>query len=166
MKVSTTGLAGGDAGVTQTLARMAQLANDGQKSPVVVNYARLITLGSGQWQGLGAARIFNFLARVWRYVDDPVDTELLVSPDEMLNACEAQGVIMGDCDEAAILGAALGKAVGIAATFTVLAFATDPDRFAHVYATLLPTDGPPVDLDVTRPPGRVPPVTRVVVSEV
>jgi transglutaminase-like putative cysteine protease len=159
--VNTSGLMGGDAGVEQTFDAMARLANAGQSIPVVVDFARALATNSGASQARGALAIYNWLARTFKYVDDPVDTELLISPAVMIQAAQANGVIRGDCDEAAILGASLGKAVGIEAQFTALAFEDDPDRLSHVFAVLLPNDGAPVSLDVTRPRGkRLPAVTR------
>ena len=87
----------------------------------------------------------------------------------MLAQFARDGWIAGDCDEVAILGAALGKSIGIPATFTALAFDSpedSPDRLAHVFATLLPGDGDGVSLDVTKPSGPPPPVTRAVTVNV
>lgn len=159
----------GDDGVMGTFQAMARLANAGQADPVVVAAARVLAGSDGKSQAAVARRIARFLVKVWRYVDDPVDTELLLTPARMLRQYGMTGGITGDCDEAAILGASLGKAVGIPATFTALAFDTsddDPARLAHVFASLLPNDGAPVMLDVTRGAGPVPLITRTVTMNV
>ena len=166
--VQRTTIANGDAGVLQTLAVMAQLIDRAQDDPMAVQFARqLVSLfNSGHNQYLTATQLRYWLARVWVYVDDPAARELLRDANGMLREYDATARVTGDCDEAAILGASLGVAVGIPATLTVLAFdtgaASGAARYSHVYASLLPDNGPEVMLDVTRPPAGtpIPPVTR------
>jgi hypothetical protein len=160
--VSVAQLAGGDSGVSQTFARMASLVHAAQVDPVVVYAARVLVGSTGRGQYAGAQAIKAWMVRVFRYVDDPVNVELLVSPSQMIADADADSVVYGDCDEAAVLGAALGMAAGIPAMFTALAFDDDPTRLAHVFVTLLPSDGARVTLDITRPPGPLPRVTRIV----
>jgi hypothetical protein len=167
--VTTGYLADGDEGVMATFRAMTALANIGQTDPGVVYLARTLAGTDGTSQAAVARAIRGWLRAVWRYVDDPVDTELLISPVTMVQTYIATGMISGDCDEAAILGAALGKAVGIPAAFTGLAFDTpddDPARLAHVFASLLPNDGGPCNLDITKGAGPFPAVTRTLTVEV
>jgi transglutaminase-like putative cysteine protease len=141
---------------------MAGLVDAGLACPILVDTARFLAVSGGVRQSLAQAHaIRTWLARVWRYVDDPQGHELLVSPEKLLRDYQRLGYIAGDCDEAAILGAALGRAVGFAARFTVLAFeGSDDGQYEHVYASLLTSDGTEVTLDVTKPAGPVPAVSR------
>jgi len=166
MTVTHATIGWGDQGTEDTLALMSRLVSRGVDSPAVVSAARqLVTrAGAGRDQLAQARAIRRFLASVWRFTDDPSDRELLRDPEAMLAEYQDLGVIMGDCDEAAILGAALGRAIGLEDTFTILSFpdpAGGPDLFGHVYASLLTSRGAPVDLDVTRPAGPVPEPIRV-----
>lgn len=67
----------------------------------------------------------------------------------MLEEARELGHASGDCDDAAILGAALALEMGLRARFIVLGF--QPwGPYAHVYAEVS-EGGPWVDLDVTAP---------------
>jgi len=156
----------GDHGTADTLALMQRLVDRAMDSPAVVASARqLVTRADAGRDGMKQARaIRSWLSSVWRFVEDPSDRELLRDPDAMLTEYDQLGVIMGDCDEAAVLGAALGRAIGLEDSFTVLSFldpAGGPDLFGHVYASLLTSTGQSLDLDITRPAGPVPEPIRV-----
>lgn len=169
-RVSFSSIGWGDSGVTQTLDIMGSLIDGGLDSPDVVDFARALAVSAGVRNHYNqAVAIRTWLTRVWRFVDDPLDRELLQSPDKLLSDYARLGYIPGDCDEAAILGGALGKAVGLTVTLTTLAFPSDDaqgDRYQHVFASLLTDDGREVSLDVTRPRGPVPMVTRSYTVEV
>lgn len=167
--VLTRTIAVGDAGVLQTLRAMQQLVDQAMDSPIVIQTARALAVGDGvQRQAIIAARIRAWLARYWRYVDDPVTREHLEDATYLLTQFSQNRYLAGDCDEVAILAATLGKAVGLDATFTVLAFDTgngsgnpgQSARYAHVYTTLLTAQGQRVNIDITRPSGPVAPVVR------
>lgn len=164
--VSSVQIRGGDGGTVDDLAVMVELVNKSLTNPLVVQTARALAVNAApaRAQAVQAAAIRSWLARYFRFVEDPVGLELLRDPENLLREYVATNRIIGDCDEAAILGAALGKAVGIGAFFTVLAF--DPvdggsGMFSHVFASLLTDGGATVSLDVTKPPGSVPAPTRV-----
>lgn len=156
-------LVAGDAGVRDTLAAMQYLVDAAQDDVLVIETARQLAVadGSGQ-QYRTALRIRAWLARVWRYVDDPLTREHLEAPAVLLQRMQTLAYIPGDCDEVATLAAALGKAVGLQPYFTVLAFAdgTSTPPYAHVFCTLLTDDGRAVSVDITRPSGPVPTVAR------
>lgn len=164
-------IAWGDAGVEQTLAMMAGLIDEAIDTPDVVYFARRLAVQAGVRRPyFQALAIRTWLARAWRFVDDPRDRDLLVSADELLRQYRDYGFIAGDCDEAAILGAALGRAVGFRAQLVVYGFPSDdptePDRYSHVFAVLLTDDGRPISLDVTRPAGPVLAPTRSLITDV
>jgi transglutaminase-like putative cysteine protease len=155
----------GDVGTLDDLSHMAGLVDRSLSSPRVVMFARSLAARSVRWPEAQALAIRNFLTRVWRFVEDPARRELLRDPDHMLREYEATGIITGDCDEAAILGAALGEAVGLGAQFVVLGFPESDNNYSHVFARLLTPAGKLVSLDVTRPAGPVPAPSRVMVVQ-
>jgi hypothetical protein len=168
---SRVSIAYGDAGVEQTLTVMAQLIDEGVDSPHVVLFARMMAVRAGvRNQYAQAQAIRAWMARVWRFVDDPPDRDLVTSADWLLAQLQVSPIIAGDCDEAAILGGALGKSVGMFVRLVVLGFPSsepaEPDRLSHVYAVLLTDDGREVSLDVTRPAGPVPAPTRLLTMDV
>lgn len=164
-------IATGDAGVRQTLAHMRALVVESMGDPSVVFQARSFVLRAGQRAYRQQAELIqSWLGALWVFADDPIDREFLVSPGALLEMAQTYGRIVGDCDEAAMLGAALGRAIGLAPQFVVLGFA-DPEtgndgRMAHVYAQLLTPDGDTVSLDITRPRGPLPEVVRMWVVDV
>lgn len=156
----------GDAGVRDTLALMSQLVEEGLQSFNVVEFARVLAVRAGVRQQVRQAMAIQaWLARVWRFVEDAPDRDMLADPDTLLKMFQSHSIIAGDCDEAAILGATLGKAVGMQAEFVVFGFPSpdpnEPDRFAHVFAVLLTDTGQRISLDVTRPRGPVPAPSRI-----
>ena len=160
-------IAVGDAGVLQTLAVMQSLVDQAMDSPIVIQTARGLAASDGaQAQAVTALRIRAWMARFWHYVDDPVTREHLEDATYMLNQFQQNRYFSGDCDEAAILAATLGKAVGLDATFTVLAFdmgdgtPAQSARYSHVYTTLLTSAGQAINIDITRPSGPVASVVR------
>jgi hypothetical protein len=67
--------------------------------------------------------------------------ETLVRPRDMAEAC-GRGECRGDCDDYAMLAAALIEAWGIPTSFvTVAADARDPSRYSHVYVAAYPRVG-------------------------
>ena len=155
----------------QTLAHMRSLVAESMADPSVVIFARSFALRGGQREYRKQAELIQaWLRGVWVFVDDPLDREFLVAPGALMSMATSFGRIVGDCDEAAMLGAALGQAIGLAPQFVVLGFAS-PDagadgRMAHVYTQLLTPDGDTISLDVTRPDGPLPEVTRSWVMDV
>jgi transglutaminase-like putative cysteine protease len=107
----------------------------------------------------------DFVARVVHFSPDPVGIENITPPAEHLEALQdaldvgGSGFIIGDCDDAATLSAALAGAFGVPARFTIRAFdwGRGPSPFQHVFTTLLPRGGAPVDVDTTRDAQHFPP---------
>lgn len=141
----------GYSGSMATLARMRSIVRQSLSAPAVIEAAhRIIAFLPPRQQTRQAYAIREVLGNVFQFVADPKGVELLRTPVYQLGTIKEHGVSTGDCDDAAILGAALGMAVGISARFRVIAFRRGGD-FAHVYAILTPNDGPAIDLDVTKP---------------
>jgi transglutaminase-like putative cysteine protease len=169
--VSSVTIGYGDTGTLGDLRAMVDLVNASLTVPAVVFAARALAVNSApaRNQYRQAIGIRSWLARYFKFVDDPTGLELLRDPENLLREYYATNRIIGDCDEAAVLGAALGKAIGLVACFTVYAFtAADGGSgdFSHVFASLLTDDGRAVSLDVTKPAGSVPPPSRVLSVEV
>lgn len=141
---------------------MRALARDGSAHPLTVEVARGILEGAG-----GACRLARelrgWLDRRFRFLEDPLDVEYLRHPAYQLRQIGARGVAYGDCDDAAVLGAAVGHALGLPVRYVLVALLPGA-TYGHVYAEVqCPCCGCWWDLDVTRPaqlpaafrPGRV-----------
>lgn len=103
--------------------------------------------------------IRDWLDRTFRYVNDPIGVELLRDPATQFRQIRQLGYTQGDCDEAAMLSAALGMANGIPARFRALAFYSATAPYTHVVADLQGQDGIWYPVDITKPPGMEHPPT-------
>lgn len=151
----------GNFGTAQTVAKMRQLVNSSLTDPRVIQTARSIGMAFYPRDTDSQARaIKDYLKEHFQFINDPRGVELLVAPGPMLDTISKRGIVAGDCDEAAILGAALGKAIGLRARFVLLGFTGRAGPYAHVFAILRGASSW-VSLDVTKPlRGPFPPVTR------
>lgn len=158
--ISRTVIGFGDYGAGQTLDRMVSLVNQSLSVPLVVETANGIAASVPPRDYLAISKAIRaWLARNFRFVRDPIGVELLRDPEYQLRQWMTNGFIAGDCDDAAILGAALAKANGIGARFVAVGFRRN-GPLVHVYTLLtgrgdggMGSLGPGVDLDVTRPSG-------------
>lgn len=147
-RVETAWIPNGALGTWSTVQHMRRAVRKGLRDPLTVATAGRIVAGSPSAADR-AARIRGFLERRFSFVPDPTGVELLKTPNHMLERIQSHGFATGDCDDAAILGAALGKAVGLRARFRLLGFAPrGPAR--HVF-TELETERGWLELDTTRP---------------
>lgn len=126
--------AGGDYGVVQTLRKMGEHIRAASVAPPIVELARQIIMPAGRRQVTEKIG----LIRAWvdghtRWVPDPLEAEYLVPPLELLGRMRTAGVAVGDCDDIAMLAAALLRAVGIRARLRAVAFVPFT-QFRHVYA--------------------------------
>lgn len=162
--VRTFGLAGGDLGAMQTLRRMRGLVNDALVDPLVVSVAKnAVATCPPVAEVCMAAAVRRYLVERFRFVRDPLGVELLHEPRLMLQTIARQGFFQGDCDDAATLGAALAKAVGLTVRFRAIGFRRG-GPLAHVITDVRTPRGW-ADLDVTKPAqflGRLPPIARAV----
>ena len=141
----------GRAGALQTLDLMAKLARDGSRSMRVRQLAvELTTHGFREGTGLAqkdfageAARLLEFVRDEIRYVRDIAHVETVHDADRILQ------LGAGDCDDKAILLAALLGSIGFEhVRFVAAAWA--PDRFSHVWTQAF-INGRWVDLEPTEP---------------
>jgi transglutaminase-like putative cysteine protease len=154
-------IAGGDLGALQTISRMRQLVNSSLTDPAVIQTARsVVALCPPRDINCRAQSIREWLSDHFQFENDPRGVELITTPRYLLDRIAARYYAQGDCDDAAILGAALGKAVGLRARFVILGFHRPAAPYSHVF-TILRGAGVWHSLDVTKPArGPFPPVSR------
>lgn len=145
--VSTRTIPGGHEGIEQTVEAMRELARAEAKRPAVQTAAARITRGARST--LEEARAIRRLVSRVRFQWDPPGVELIRTPTLLARTIERTGSARGDCDDVAVLAAALGLARGIGARY-VLVGLTDHEPFEHVYTELV-TPGGIVELDTTKP---------------
>lgn len=129
---------------------MADYARAASVAPAVVSLAREIVLPAGRRElGEKVQLVRRWLDSHLRWIPDPLGAEYLVPPLALLARIESQGMAGGDCDDMAMLGAALVRAVGIPARLRAVAFVPS-GRFVHVYAEGW-NGAAWQDLDISRP---------------
>ena len=83
---------------------------------------------------------------------DPDGVEMLHGPKWQVRTALTQGIVNVDCDDVAMLAAALGKAVGLRARFVVVGFGSPKAPFRHVWTELAsPGSNVWIECDITRP---------------
>lgn len=141
----------GDAGTAQTVAAMRRLVNDSLTDPVVVGTGRSIAASCVPRDiDCQISQIAEWARDHFMFVRDPGGVETLSTPRFMLDTIATRVYAQGDCDEAAILTAAIGKSIGIPARFILLGFAGPTGPMAHVFTSLRGSRSW-ISLDVTRP---------------
>lgn len=145
-------VANGDAGTVQTLQKMRDLVRARVAHPRVRRTAVTIAMQQSTPSAVTAQiyGIRRFLSERVTFLRDPDGVELLHDPVVLLEEIEARYITMVDCDDVAMLAAALGKAIGIPARFRVVAFGDANAPYSHVWADLFSGNGW-VELDTTRP---------------
>lgn len=151
----------GDTGVWQTLGRMRQEMTRALRDPVVIETARDILAESVPFDYEDhARRIYEWLRERYRYVHDPTEFELLLTPRRMLDTMRERGYAQEDCESIATLAATLLEAVGIPTRFRVVEKAPG-QGYVHVYTEALIDSARwfPLDLTIPEPFGSRPKVT-------
>lgn len=106
-----------------------------------------------------ARAIRAYVADHIKFVPDPVGIENITPPQEHMRLLQKVRIVLGDCDDAATLSAAMGKSLGIGASFKILAFRKPDAPYQHVITYLHPRGGMVIDMDTTRPAQNLPPTT-------
>lgn len=143
----------GDAGTYAVLAHMRKVAREGALDPLVRHTAVRIVEGvSGQDRRAQAAVIREWLIETIRFLPDPSNAELLYTPRRILEILQAgPPTIRIDCDDVAVLGAALAGSIGLRARFVVVGFHAPDAPFRHVWTEIRPPNSARwIDLDITR----------------
>lgn len=157
-------LATGDAGAKETLRVMAAAVHHAITNPAFVWWARSIVQDCPpRNETCCAYAIREYVAGAVHFQRDPLGVENITPPEVHMQKLRGRfgAYVLGDCDDAATLSAALGMAVGLPARFVVLAFPMPGDApgvrytqdtapYQHVYTELL-AGGAWREMDTTRP---------------
>lgn len=150
-----------DSSVSRTLRRMRQKVRDCiSRDAYTIQTANAVVSAvtpRNRVEQIGA--IESWLDNAFRYVNDPIGVELLRDPAQQFREIRTKGYTQGDCDEAAMLSAALGMANGIPARFRALGFYVPDAPYTHVVADLQDNSGLWHPIDITKPPGMTHPPT-------
>jgi len=129
--------------------RMRQIVQAQYALPLVRETAAAIARGTGTDTALQVERIRRWLMQHVGFLRDPYQIEGLHTPEAMLTLLGARGYLEVDCDDVAILAAALGLAIGLRARFVMLG---QGSTYEHVWAELAdPNTDDWRELDITRP---------------
>lgn len=142
----------GDLGTWLTLTMMRSMVNREFLFPIIRLTASQIVSGSGRDGIVQAQEIRGWLDGNVDFLRDPDGVEMLHGPVWQVKQILSQGRLQVDCDDVAMLSAALGKAVGLRARFVVVAFDNPNAPYRHVWTELSPyTVSAWTDMDITRP---------------
>ncbi len=143
-----------DLGTYLTLGAMRAMVNREFLLPVVRLTASDVVAGIGGRDGVAQ----SYAIREWvemhsEFLRDPDRVEMLHGPAWQVGRILTTGQVALDCDDIAMLTAALGKAVGLRARFVVVGFDDPRAPFRHVWAELSQRTPPMewVEMDLTRP---------------
>jgi hypothetical protein len=129
----------GDAGIDQTAAAMAAVIHSAAASAIVQDFTRRMIPQGVSPEGR-AVRVYMVLQQVLEYKADPKRVEMLRHPDQLVteitaaagNPDPSKRKTGCDCDDVAMLGAAMLLVSGIDAALIVMA--PEPGgEFKHVY---------------------------------
>jgi hypothetical protein len=135
-------LAPGDAGVEQTIPFMRQTVLDSRADSRWHDLAiRLVPLGTALLGDQAYAQLMGNLRGAFRYVRDARGTEQVWLADVHADRLSRLGVTWGDCDDAAIVAAALAQTLNLGAVrFNTIANGKRGPDLNHVFAEVLMDD--------------------------
>jgi hypothetical protein len=146
MSAQSIPLAGGDAGVAQTIRAMRRLIDQGKKDPTVHETAARIIRGANvpafSWSGEVHA-IYTWVLSNIRFTRDVYGKETLHAAPEILR------LGIGDCDDFTILLCSLLGTIGHKTRILTIAKAEDERHFSHVFPQVW-LDGKWVTIDAAR----------------
>ena len=141
-------------GTRTVVGYMQRLAREGKTTPSVRDLALSITRGVPGRNGLAqAVAIRNWLASNIEFTRDPSGAELLYTPARLVKILTTRGPPLRiDCDDVAVLAAALGSSLGLKARFQLVGFLSQNAPIRHVWTELQSSSGDRrwVQMDVTR----------------
>jgi hypothetical protein len=146
-----------DEATAQTIARMRQYVREDSQAPAVQR-AAIEAAGGASTPRRQAEGVFRWVRSRIRFIEDAelvrgisptaAEDEVLIRPVDLLAMAEPQG----DCDDFAMLTAAMLRALGIPASFrTIAADRSAPASYSHVYTIAHLPDGP-LALDTSHGP--------------
>lgn len=124
----------GDVGTDLTLDAMEDLVRGSMRVELTRLFGWSIVQGCGSHVARARA-LKAWLTPRYIFQPDPLELEVVSSPDLQLCRYQAYGFVAGDCDDLAVLAAALGAAVGLAPRFVVIALQVG-GPFEHVWTEL------------------------------
>lgn len=138
-----------------TLEAMTALVHATDWTGVVANFTDHTIPDSEQSDPERAGRaVYRVLRERMEFQRDPRGCEYLRFPDQMIADIANRGVALGDCDDRAILGAAMLRSMHHRPGFVVVR-ATPGRKFHHVYFGVYTDRGFfPLDPQVGTPPGQ------------
>lgn len=140
----------GMAGVTQSLDEMRALLRENLKDKRVRYVAEQVVRRAPGGNRVAEAReIFNFVLKRVRYTRDPSSVELLQDPRILLERIERQGWAAGDCDDHALMIAALGHQLSLPIVWVLLG--PEKNVYEHIYAAMEQPNGELLALDTAVP---------------
>lgn len=150
--LSSLPLPGGDLGTYVTLGAMKVMVQREYVLPVVRLTAVEIVAGLGGRNGIAQIRaIRDWLEDHVEFVRDPDRGEMIHGPAWVISQVLKHDVAYVDCDDVAMTAAALGRAVGLRARFTVVGFSSPRAPYRHIWTDLAPANQNVwVDCDITR----------------
>jgi transglutaminase-like putative cysteine protease len=150
----------GDLGTRYSLMMMRLIARGASQSPTIAKVAfdMVRFLPPTTAARIGAIR--SYVRTYIHYQNDPHDVEHVQQPVRLVQEIAQKGSTVGDCDDVAVVAAALALAMGLQVQYVVEAFRPPPTTYAHVYAELLGLAGTWERIDTTKPRGMTPIVTR------
>jgi len=150
-----------EAATGQTIERMQEFIAADATHPLVMAAAQEAIAGLAPNDAAGRVRaVFNWIKRRILLVTDAElaglggflqaeDAEVLIRPVDLLGMPQPQG----DCDDFAMLGAAMLRALGISSELiTIAADPADRSRYSHVYLLAILPCGRRVPLDLSHGP--------------
>ena len=146
-------LPGGDFGTYLTLGQMrAAVLRDFLAPDVRLTAARIAGAAGPGAEGQALA-LRQWLEDHVQFVRDPSQTEMLHGPAWQVRRALTHGTLQIDCDDVAMLAAAMGKAIGLQARFIVVGFGSPKAPFRHVWTELAAPGQHPrwLECDITRP---------------
>lgn len=147
-------LPSGDAGTRATLARMASWARSSAVHPLIRQVAaRQVRSTSPDGGHEAAMRLAHWIGDHVMFLPDPSGVEALHDPVWSLREILTGGIVGLDCDDVAMLAAALGLSIGLRAQFVVVGFNSPNAPFGHVWTDLAgwSRSAPWIPVDPTRP---------------
>lgn len=147
----------GDRGSYATLRTMKRIVGEAMRDVPVLDAAKdLIRLSGGTNRLAQAQAIQEWMTDHVNFCRDPYGIETIHTPLFMLSRIREQGMFEADCDDYAVLSAALAKAVGMRTKFVVLGFFGKKVPYAHVYTMAQTEEGwMPFDRSFGLPPGSI-----------
>ncbi len=119
-------LAGGKAGILQTVSLMRQIVDRFKTDPQIRNLALGLVSFLPPKDELGEiTALFKFVRDEIRYVKDVYEVETVHTPDQIIK------IAQGDCDDKSVLLASLLESIGYKTYFKVTGY--HGSEYEHVY---------------------------------